>query len=37
MFEIVYSLIFDFIDMLKWWIPLTLLFMEIGVLLRGGK
>lgn len=38
MFEIVYSMLFDFIDMLKWYIPILILFGFIGMLVNvGGK
>lgn len=36
MFDIVYSLMFDFIDMLKWFIPMCIVFAFIGRLI-GGK
>lgn len=36
MFDIVYSLVFDFIDMLKWYIPFLILFGFIGSLIRSG-
>lgn len=38
MFDIVYSLMFDFIDMLKWFLPMMIVFGVIGTLIRqGGK
>lgn len=36
MFEIIYSLMFDFIDMLKWFIPMMIVFGVIGSLIRTG-
>lgn len=36
MFEIVYSLMFDFIDMLKWYIPMLIVFSFIAMLIRSG-
>lgn len=36
MFEIVYSLMFDFIDMLKWYIPMLIVFSFIAMLIRAG-
>ena len=36
MFDIVYSLMFDFIDMLKWFIPMFILFGFIGILINTG-
>lgn len=36
MFEIIYSLMFDFIDMLKWFIPMMIVFGVIGNLIRTG-
>lgn len=36
MFDIVYSLIFDFIDMLKWFIPILIIFGVIGSLINSG-
>lgn len=38
MFDIVYSMLFDFIDMLKWYIPMLIIFGLIGMLINvGGK
>lgn len=36
MFEIVYSLMFDFIDMLGWFIPMLVVFGFIGTLISSG-
>lgn len=36
MFDIVYSLLFDFINLLKWYIPILLVFGIIAILLRQG-
>lgn len=36
MFDIVYSLLFDFIDMLKWFIPILIVFGVIGNLINVG-
>lgn len=36
MFDIVYSLVFDFINMLKWYIPIFLCFLFIGHLIKRG-
>lgn len=36
MFDIVWSLVFDFINMLKWYIPFMILFGVIGNLIREG-
>lgn len=36
MFEIVYSLLFDFIGLLGWFIPMLILFGVIGGLVRQG-
>lgn len=37
MFDIAYSLLFDVIGMLKWFIPLLLLFGVIAQLIKAGK
>lgn len=37
MFDIVYSLLFDFIDMLKWYIPILIIFGFIATLIGGRK
>ena len=36
MFDIVYSMLFDFINMLKWYIPILILFGFIGMLINTG-
>lgn len=36
MFEIVYSLLFDFIHLLSWFLPMLILFGFIGGLIRQG-
>lgn len=36
MFDIVYSLMLDFIGMLKWFIPMLILFGFLGSLIRSG-
>lgn len=36
MFDIVYSMLFDFIDMLKWYIPMLIIFGVIGMLINTG-
>ncbi len=36
MFEIVYSMMFDFIDMLKWYLPMLIVFGFIGTLINAG-
>lgn len=36
MFDIVYSLILDFINMLKWFIPMLIVFGFIGGLINVG-
>ena len=38
MFDIIYGLLFDFIDFLKWFLPMIIVFSFIGYLIReGGK
>lgn len=38
MFDIVYSLLFDFIDFLKWFIPMLIIIGCVGEIARqGGK
>lgn len=38
MFDIAWSIVFDFIDMLKWYIPFLIVFGIIGRLIHeGGK
>lgn len=37
MFDIVYSLLFDFIDMLKWYIPILIVFGIVARLIGGRK
>lgn len=36
MFDIVYSLMFDFINMLKWYLPMLIIFGFLGILIRSG-
>lgn len=36
MFDIVYSLLFDFINLLKWYIPILIVFGFIAILMRQG-
>jgi len=36
MFDIVYSLLFDFINMLSWYIPILIIFGIIGGLINQG-
>lgn len=36
MFDIVYSLMFDFIDMLKWFLPMLILTGFLGTLIWSG-
>lgn len=36
MFDIVYSLMLDFIDMLKWFLPMLILLGFLGSLIRSG-
>lgn len=36
MFDIVYSILLDFIDMLKWFIPILICFGFLGSLINAG-
>lgn len=36
MFDIVYSLMFDFINMLKWFLPMLIVLGFLGTLIRSG-
>lgn len=36
MFDIVYSMLFDFINMLKWFIPILIIFGCLGILINTG-
>ena len=36
MFDIVYSIFFDFINMLKWFLPILIILGIIGGLIRSG-
>lgn len=36
MFDIVYSLMFDFINMLKWFLPMLIVLGFLGSLIRSG-
>lgn len=37
MFDIVYSILFDFIDLLKWYIPILIIFGFLSILIGGRK
>lgn len=37
MFDIVYSLLFDFINLLKWYIPILIVFGFFSILMGGRK